>query len=213
MDNLMTPFDPTKFDPSQGEGNLPVGFKQPVAIVAHKLQPSRNGSSGMLNLTLQVLDGPNKGAKGPLRLNLYHSNPQTVEIAHRRLSTICYAVGFVQVLTNPQQIYNRPFLVDIELQSDAEAASKGYTEVTHIYDAQGNEPGKQPAQAPAGFAAPTQQPAQAPASAPAAPAWGQPPAAGAASPAAPAWGQQTPPAAQAPQWGNPGAASQPAWAK
>lgn len=175
---LMNPFDATKFDPTQGGGGMPVG-KHPVVIVESEVKPTKDNTGGLLELTLQIIDGPAKGQKGAYRLNLYNQSQQAVEIAHRQLSTICHAIGVFQV-QDSQQLHNIPFIVDVTLQKDPEAAKKGYTEVSRIYDRNGNEPGKPAQGGPA-------QPAQG------GNTWGggQP-------------GQGQPAQQQAPQGGNPG---------
>ena len=171
----------------------------------------------------KIIDGPQTGTVGAYRLNLYHSNQQTVEIAHRQLSAVCHVTG-VFMLQDSAQLHNIPFIVEVGPQkNDAQ-----YTEVKKVFDIQGNEPGKaghgqaaaQPAQAPAGFA--PQQPAQQPHQPAAAPAWGggqpaqqQQPAAPAGN--APAWGgaPQQPaqqPQGNAPAWGQQAPAQQPAQA-
>lgn len=181
---LMNPFDATKFDPTQGVPAMPVG-KHPVVIVDSEVKATSDNTGGMLVLTLQIIDGPAKGQKGAYRLNLYNQSQQAVEIAHRQLSAVCHAIGVFQV-QDSQQLHNVPFMVDVTLQKDPEAAKKGYTEVSRVYDRNGNEPGKPPQGGAAQPAAGGQ--------------WGGQPAAG----GAPQTTQQPPPAASGPTWGNPG---------
>lgn len=137
---LMSPFDATKFDPTQGVPSLPVG-KHPVVIVNDEVKPTKDNSGGLLELTVEITDGPSKGLKGAIRLNLYNQSQQAVEIAHRQLSAICHCVGVFQ-LTDGRQLHNLPFMIEVALQKDPEAAKKGYTEVVRYYDRNGNEPGK-----------------------------------------------------------------------
>jgi hypothetical protein len=188
---LMNPFDATKFDPSQGMAQLPVG-RHPVVISSSEIVGTKDNTGGMLVLELTIIDGPAKGQTGAYRLNLYNQSQKAVEIAHRQLSAICHAIGIYQV-NDSQQLHNQPFAIEVGLQRDAEAAAKGYTEVKRILDRNGNEPGK-----PAGAAQPaqaTQQPAPAQQAAPAAGGWGGAPGGG----AAPAGGGQPAPGG----WGAP----------
>jgi len=192
---LQQPFDATQFDPSQGIPSLPVG-KHPVVISASEIKATTAGDSGMLELELSIIDGPAKGQKGAYRLNLYNKSEKAVEIAHRQFSAICHVTGVYRV-TDSQQLHNIPFVVEVALQKDPEAAAKGYTEVKRVFDMRGNEPGKQ---GQAAAAAQVQQPNQAPASGQ--PTWGQPQAQQpTAAPASgqPTWGQ--------PQGGQPGNAA------
>ena len=214
MAQLIQAFNAQQYDPTQGGGSLPVG-RHPVIIESSEVKANKANDGGYLQLNLKLIDGPQMGTTGAYRLNLYHSNPQTAEIAHRQLSAICHVIGVFNV-QDSQQLHNIPFIAEVGLQKGEEAAQKGYTEVKKVFDINGNEPGKagqgapaaQPQQQPAaqgGFG--QQQPAQQPAAQPQgnAPAWGdgqpaQQQPQGAPAGNAPAWGQQPAqqPAAQQP---------------
>ena len=214
MAQLIQAFNAQQFDPTQGGGSLPVG-RHPVIIESSEVKANKANDGGYLQLNVKLIDGPQTGTTGAYRLNLYHSNPQTAEIAHRQLSAICHCVGVFNV-QDSGQLHNIPFIIEVGLQKGEEAAQKGYTEVKKVFDINGNEPGKagqgapaaQPQQQPAaqgGFG--QQQPAQQPQQPQGGGAWGgqpaQQPAAqpqGAPAGNAPAWGQQPAqqPAAQQP---------------
>jgi hypothetical protein len=212
MPALMNPFDASQYDPSQTASQLPIG-RHPVIIESSSIETTQKGDSGMVVFGLRVIDGPAKGSTGAYRLNLYHSSAKTSEIAHRQLSALSHVTNVFRV-NKTEDLHNIPFVVDVELQRDPEAASKGYTQVVRVYDMQGNEPGKAPQGG--GMAQPQQQPQQQQPQA----AWGQPQN-GAPAPApapAAAWGggaaapQQQPAPAPAPAaaWGNGGGAAAPA---
>lgn len=209
MAQLINAFDATQHNPEQSSGSLPIG-KSPVVIESSEVKGNKAGDGGFLQLNLRVIDGPNNGATGPYRLNLYSSSEAAVAIANKNLSAICHAVNVFQV-QDSQVLHNIPFVVDVGPQKD----NPQYTEVKRIYDINGNEPGK----APAGAAQTQQQ---------AAPAnngqWGgqqQQAPANTGAPAQAGWGQQPAQQAQpepnaAPQnaggaWGAPAGAAQPAW--
>ena len=213
MAQLIQAFNAQQYDPTQGGGSLPVG-RHPVIIESSEVKANKANDGGYLQLNVKLIDGPQTGTTGAYRLNLYHSNPQTAEIAHRQLSAICHVIGVFNV-QDSQQLHNIPFIVEVGLQKGEEAAQKGYTEVKKVFDINGNEPGKAGQGAPA--AQPQQQPAaqggfgqQQPAQQPQqpqgnAPAWGggqpaQQQPQGAPAGNAPAWGQQPAqqPAAQQP---------------
>ena len=210
MAQLIQAFNAQQYDPTQGGGSLPVG-RLPVIVESSEVKANKANDGGYLQLNLKVIDGPQTGTTGAYRLNLYHSNPQTAEIAHRQLSAICHCVGVFNV-QDSSQLHNIPFIIEVGLQKGEEAAQKGYTEVKKVFDINGNEPGKAGQGAPA--AQPQQQPAaqggfgqQQPAQQPQgnAPAWGggqpaQQQPQGAPAGNAPAWGQQPAqqPAAQQP---------------
>lgn len=210
MAQLIQAFNAQQYDPTQGGGSLPVG-RHPVIIESSEVKANKANDGGYLQLNLKLIDGPQMGTTGAYRLNLYHSNPQTAEIAHRQLSAICHVIGVFNV-QDSQQLHNIPFIAEVGLQKGEEAAQKGYTEVKKVFDINGNEPGKAGQGAPA--AQPQQQPAaqggfgqQQPAAQPQgnAPAWGggqpaQQQPQGSPAGNAPAWGQQPAqqPAAQQP---------------
>ncbi|AXC34303.1 hypothetical protein P7I17_gp49 [Escherichia phage Halfdan] len=137
MAQLMQAFDARNVDPTQGVGGLPIG-KHPVIAIKSEVKPTKDNDSGYLQFDLQVIDGPNKGAVGAYRLNLYHTNPQTVEIAHKQLSALCHVTGVFQV-QDSQQLHNIPFMVEVGLQK--EPNPNKYTDVKRVFDINGNEPG------------------------------------------------------------------------
>ena len=194
MAQLMNIFDASQFDPAQSAGSLPVG-KHRVIIESSEVKATKANTGGYLELTLQIIDGPNAGQTGAFRLNIYSQSEAAKGIANRQLSAICHAINVIQI-QDSAQLHNQPFMVEVALQKGEEAAQKGYTEVKKIFDANGQEPTRNgPRPVAAAPAAPAPTPA-APA-APAPTAWGQAPAA----PAPTAWGQ-APAAPAAPAWGQ-----------
>jgi len=155
-------FDATKIDPSQVSAMLPVsdGNGHAVVIVSSEFKPVKDDSQpdgmskqyGYLQLDLEVIDGPNKGERGPYRLNLYNKEPKAVEIAQRQLSAICHVVNVFKV-GDSAMLHNIPFRVIIALQK-GENPEK-YTEVKGVKDINGCDPGKSK-----GGAAQQQQPVQ-----------------------------------------------------
>lgn len=192
---LIQPFNAQQYDPTQGVGSLPIG-KHPVVIESSEVKANKANDGGYLQLNLRIIDGPQAGTTGAYRLNLYHSNQQTVEIAHRQLSAICHVIGVFQV-TDSSQLHGLPFLIEVGPQKN----DPQYTEVKKVFDMNGNEPGK--AGAGAAAAQPQQQQPQGQPNG----AWGgapqgqpQQPAGGAA------WGGQQQPAQQPAQQPQGGAA-------
>lgn len=187
MQLLNGSFDATKVDPSQGAGQLPVG-KFLVIAESSEVKPNKAADGGYLQFNLKIIDGPNTGVGGAYRLNLYHSNQQTAEIAHRQLSALCHVTG-VFMVTDSAQLHNIPFMVEVVAQTDPK-----YTQVQKVFDRNGNEPGKG-GQAQQAAPAPVQQPAwgqqQAPQQAPAPVQGGwQPNAGGAPAGGNPPWARQ-----------------------
>ena len=199
-------------------GSLPLGCHL-FEITSAEVSETKAGGNGMLVLNVLIIEGPNAGVTGAYRLNMWHSNPQTVEIAKRQLSSICHVTGRLQ-LNDTSDLHGARFIGKVVKQKVAPGQEdKGYTEIKGVYDTAGvgpmgqgrltveelenkhvdNAHTSQPAvsQAPAGnWGQPQQQQ-----TAPAASGWGQQPAAAqqqapAAQPQAQqpstAWPQQQP---------------------
>lgn len=173
-------------------------------VIATAVEPKENskGTGGYLEFTLEIGQGKNSGVQYQkvtvsYRLNIFHSDEQTMQIAYKQLSGLCHVVG---VLTphSPQEILNKPFVATIGPQKN----NPEYPNVFGVKDMQGNTPGKKGTAAIAATPVlPTPvQPA------PSAPSWGPPAIQTAPAQQAPVqppvqttW--QPPAPAQAPTWG------------
>jgi hypothetical protein len=190
MAQLLAMFDAHAFDPSQSVGSLPIG-KHPVIAESSEVRPTSNNDGGYLQFNLKIIDGPNAGATGAYRLNLYNASQKAVEIAHRQMSALCHVTGVYNV-QDSAQLHNIPFMIEVGAQKGEGAIAKGYTEIKRVFDINGNEPGKQ------SKGAQPQQPQQPQQQAPAQAAWQQPAQQAPAAQAAPAWGQAQQPTQQQP---------------
>lgn len=208
---LQTVFDARQVEPAAFAPPPPLADYH-VRITDSEGKPTSDQTGGYLELSLEILDpGPHLNRKIPYRLNLFSAkNPQTVEIAYRQLSAVCYVTG-VFTIQDSRQLHNIPFIATIGPQAN----NPQYANVFAVKDINGNLPGKTPAAAgvtaaPVAAAPPAwAPPAPAAAAAPAPPAWGAP--APAQPPAPPAWGAQPPAAAPTPPvWTPPGAPAAPA---
>lgn len=205
MAQLPQAFDVTKYDPSQGVGQLPVGSKLPVTIIESEVKATKtDANNGYIQFIVQVGQGEHAGKKGAYRINLFHSTEATRAIAEKMLSALGHVTGVFNI-QDTQQLHNIPFLVDVVAQTDPK-----YTEVKAVYDINGNEPGRA-----------HQQNHQQQQQAPQQPAWGggQQQQAPQQQTTAPAWGQQQSSPEQQPQqqapanggWNQGGGATTPAW--
>jgi hypothetical protein len=164
MAQLIAAFNAKDFNPEQGTGSLPIG-KHPVVITDSEVKATEKNDGGYLELHLKIIDGPQTGATGAYRLNLYNKSEKAVEIAHRQMSALCHVIGVYNV-QDTQAMHNLPFVIEVAFQkghAPGDPDSKGYTEVKKVFDINGNEPGKagagqQQAQPAQSFA--QQQPAQ-----------------------------------------------------
>lgn len=187
-------FDVSSVAPATGGGNqLPVSDSKGhlVVITESEVVPVANKpNAAYIKFDVRIIEGEHAGADGIYRVNYFSDSEVAANIAKGQLSALGH-VCHVQQLANTAQLHNVPFRVVVKLQKGAEGAEKGYTEISHVLNADGSKAGSAPGSAPAAAA-----PAQA--------QWGQP-----AQP-------EAPPAASAPAWGQPAAAtaapSSPPWA-
>jgi hypothetical protein len=170
-------FDANQVQPESDFAPIPAGDYLTM-ITDSEMKPTKTGTGQYLALTLQVIDGPANGRLLWDRLTLVHDNLKAVEIAQRKLSAICHAIGVLQV-TDSAQLHNRPLKVRVKYVEDPQYGPKN--EVSSY----------KPASAPSGPAA-----APAPAASPA-PAWKAAPAAAPQQHAAP---PPSKPAATTPPW-------------
>ncbi|WUU86596.1 single strand DNA binding protein [Acinetobacter phage vB_AbaSi_W9] len=139
MAKLIAAFNPQQYDPTQGAAMLPVG-RHRVVITNSEVKPTADNANGYVQFDVQIIDGDLNGVTGAYRLNLYHSSPQASEIAHRRLSALCHVCGVLGSIQDTAQLHNIPFMIEVVKQTKGEGAEKGYTEVSKVFDANGNEP-------------------------------------------------------------------------
>lgn len=185
----MWQFDARQYEPSAGIETWPKG-KHPVIITASEEKPVKGDKPGMFwEFTIKAIDGPMKDKVQFIRLNHKNSGEkaqQTMDIAHRTMSAICYACGVIQ-FNHPNMLHNIPFVVEAEVKSqpvvrdgvavmgaDGKPEMREQNEFRNFYNmqlvsavdlAKGMTAGagqQQPANA-AGWGAPAGQPAQPPA--------------------------------------------------
>jgi len=107
-------FDASRIEPSTAYEVLPPG-KYLAQIVNSEMRPTRDGMGQYLYLEIDILEGQYAGRKLFDRLNLSNPNPSAVEIAQRTLSSICRAVGRLQV-NNSEQLHLVPFVADVKVR-------------------------------------------------------------------------------------------------
>lgn len=107
-------FDASSIEPSNGYDVLPPG-KYLAQIVASEMRVTKDGLGQYLYLEVDILDGQYAGRKLFDRLNLINANPDAVQIAQRTLSSICRAVGKLQV-SNSEQLHLIPLIADVRVR-------------------------------------------------------------------------------------------------
>lgn len=154
-------FDANSISPQDKFSALPNG-EYAVMITESEIKDTRDGTGQYLQLVLEVIEGHYKGRRVWERLNIVNPNKTAAEIAQRKLSQICHAVGELS-LQDTAQLHQKPMLAKIVYR----APKDGYDESNDVksYEQYGSQPA--PVQAPQPQAAP----AQAAPPAPNKPAW------------------------------------------
>jgi hypothetical protein len=107
-------FDATSVEPSTGYDVLPPG-KYLAQVVASEMRATKDGHGQYLYMEVDILEGQYAGRKLFDRLNLVNANPDAVQIAQRTLSSICRAVGKLQV-SNSEQFHLIPLIADVRVR-------------------------------------------------------------------------------------------------
>ncbi len=114
MASFAQPFDASTVEPSSTYEVLPPG-KYLAQIVASEMRATKDGNGQYLYLEIDILEGQYTGRKLFDRLNLVNLNPEAVQIAQRTLSSICRAVGKMQV-SNSEQLHLIPLIADVRVR-------------------------------------------------------------------------------------------------
>lgn len=107
-------FDASSVEPMSNYDVLPPA-KYLVQIIFSEMRPTKDGRGQYLYLELDVLEGQYAGRKLFDRLNLVNTNPDAVQIAQRTLSSLCRAVGKLQV-NNSEQLHLIPLIADVRVR-------------------------------------------------------------------------------------------------
>jgi ribosomal protein S28E/S33 len=108
-------FDATSVEPAQPRDNLPPGNYTAQVIESMMKETAKGGQ--MLQLTLEIIDGPSKGRRVWDNLNIKNPNPTAQEIALRTLSAICLAIG-KQHISDSEEIHFLPMTITVAVEVD-----------------------------------------------------------------------------------------------
>lgn len=141
---------------------IPEGRYVMIATSTEK-KPTKDGDGEYLQVVLEIIDGPAKGRKHWVRLNLKNQNPSAVDMARRELASICKAVGVLRPVSS-SELENKPMIVTIGIKKNK---TNGKDEnVCNKYESPN---GAAPVEAAASYTPPAAQAQAAPATA--APPW------------------------------------------
>lgn len=154
-------FNAQQFAPNQdgGGGTHPIG-KHPATITDTEVRENSKKTGHIFDVEFTTPNGKTRKT-----YNIVNPSQESVRIGLEQLSALSHATGIFNLDMNNHGAVLRGgrCMIEVSLQTSEEARSKGWTEISHVYDANGNEPGKaptqgQPFQAPGGFNPNPQQP-------------------------------------------------------
>lgn len=130
--------------PRQGGGGIhPPGKKLQATITDTRVRPLKDDK----NQWLVAIEFTTPLGKIIHNYNRGNANETAVRIAREQMSALQHATGVM--IARPANHYaelrNARCLIDVDLQRETEAnKGKGYTELTMVYDVNGNAPGAPP---------------------------------------------------------------------
>lgn len=119
-------FNAADVPPQQDFAPIPSG-EYPATITDSEMKATKGNNGQYLELVHTIADGPFKGRLVWARLNLDNPSAQTVQIAQQQLSSICHAVGLLQV-TDSAQLHNRPLVIRVEFIAAGTVDKRGRTQ-------------------------------------------------------------------------------------
>jgi hypothetical protein len=125
-------FNANDVDPHKGFDPIPSGVYT-CAIVESTAKPTKNQKGQLLELVVEVLEGPHKGRKVWDNLMLAHAeSDKAVEVGLSILSAICRAVGVMQP-RDTNELHCRPMRVTIGLKRREDSGD--YQNIIRKYEA------------------------------------------------------------------------------
>ena len=95
---------------------LPAG-NYPVMIVASEMKATKSGTGDYLELKMQVIDGQYKGRYVWDRLNVRNVSEKAQDIAQKKFSAICLAVG-VTFTDDSEDVHGKPMIAVLKVQPE-----------------------------------------------------------------------------------------------
>jgi hypothetical protein len=158
------------FDPETQDGTsfdlIPPG-DYVAQVIEADIRPPKSGDGHMLVLTWKVCEGEYEGRQVWETLCYRHSNPQTQDIARKKLKDICVAFGITEQVSDPESFLFKPARVKIGIQSDKYGQFDDKNFVKRVWPLRDSEPTAQTAK-PTLTTTPAAAPKMAPTTKPAA---------------------------------------------
>ena len=119
-------FDPNVHEPLAGFDPIPAADYTAVIIDSEK-KATKAGNGEYLELTWQIVEGEHEGRLLWQRINLQHPSERAVEFGHRMLSSICRAVGKMQI-RDSSELHNISCSIRVKIRRGAD----GYADSNEV---------------------------------------------------------------------------------
>lgn len=128
-------FDATKVAPQDSFDPIPAG-SYIAQVEESEVKPTKSGSGQRLNLKVRILDGNYKNRVIFNGLNIVHNDKTVEDIGQRQLSSLCHAVGVLQ-LTDTSQLHMKPMKIKVKIKEDKTGQWGDSNEITNYEGVQG----------------------------------------------------------------------------
>jgi hypothetical protein len=106
MPDIGGTFDPTTVEPQKAFEPVPRGDYD-VMVLETSVVPTKAGDGSMLNVELEIQNGPFARRKVFDRINLANKSVTAQEIGQKQLSGLCHAVGWLKPLTDSDVLHGK----------------------------------------------------------------------------------------------------------
>lgn len=111
-------FDPNAVEPSNFSFDpIPAG-KYKLQVIDSKITETSTGSGQMLELTLEVMEGPFERRRIWDRLNIRNQSAQAQSIAQQSFRALCLSAGVDHVVKDSEELHWKPFIARVTIQTD-----------------------------------------------------------------------------------------------
>ncbi len=125
----------TEGQPELGDFEAIPRGKYVAQIIDSEMMDTRAEDGQYLNLQFQILEGDFRGRSVWARLNLDNPTAMAVEIAYKHLTSICKAIGIVDMGDDSEVLHGKPMVIKVTVkpptaQYEASNEVKGYEPYT-----------------------------------------------------------------------------------
>ena len=118
-------FNAEDHEPLDGFETIPAG-DYTASITTSEVKSSKNGDGTYLEFVWEVLEGESKGQRVWQRIMTEHSSAECMAFAQRKLSSVCHALGVMQ-LNDSSELHNIPTTIRVIVKEE-----KGYEPTNEI---------------------------------------------------------------------------------